>query len=82
MAHFDEWVTDPAVKRTEVVELAAKLAEVGQTYLGQFAVWATSGTTGSPGFVLHDRVAHFRHEAGLVTNGSGGHFLEACFWMT
>ncbi|HEX5156784.1 MAG TPA: phenylacetate--CoA ligase family protein [Ktedonobacterales bacterium] len=54
MAHFDEWMTDPAVRRTGVESFLADPATIGERYLDRFAVWTTSGTTGRPGIFVHD----------------------------
>lgn len=55
MAHFDEWVTDPAVTLRGVEAFVADTTLLGTNYLGRYAVWTTSGTTGKPGVFLHDR---------------------------
>ncbi|HEU5440206.1 MAG TPA: nitroreductase family deazaflavin-dependent oxidoreductase [Ktedonobacterales bacterium] len=55
MAHFDEWVTDPAVTRAGVEAFVADLAKVGQLYLGRYLIFTTSGTTGVPALLLQDR---------------------------
>jgi hypothetical protein len=54
MAHFDEWMTDPAVTRMGIEAFIADQATIGERYLGRFAVWTTSGTTGRPGIFGHD----------------------------
>ncbi len=55
MAHFDEWVTDPAITRTGVEAFIADLARVGDLYLGRYLIWTTSGTTGVPALLVQDR---------------------------
>ncbi len=57
MAHFDEWVTDTAVTLAGVKEFIANPSLVGHLYLDRFAVFTTSGTTGTPGIFLHERDA-------------------------
>lgn len=57
MAHFDEWVTDPAVTRTGVEAFVAAPTITGKLHLGRYAVWTTSGTTGKPGIFVHDQQA-------------------------
>ncbi|HEX8995678.1 MAG TPA: phenylacetate--CoA ligase family protein [Ktedonobacterales bacterium] len=57
MTHFDEWVTDPAVTRAGVEMFLSEPAPPGTDYLGRYAVWTTSGTTGKPGVFVHDRRA-------------------------
>jgi putative adenylate-forming enzyme len=55
--HFDEIVTDPAVRRKAVAEHAARIAgsaAVSERFLNRYIVAATSGTTGSPSYVLFD----------------------------
>lgn len=54
MEHFDELVTDPAVRLSELrAHVASASAE--QLFLGRYWVNATSGSTGRPGLFLFDR---------------------------
>lgn len=69
MAHFDEWVTDPAVNRSGVTAFISDPARVGQLFLGRYAVWTTSGTTGRPGIFLHDRSALACYQLSLMQRG-------------
>ncbi len=55
MAHFDEWVTEPAVTRTGVEAFIADPTRVGDLYLGRYLIWTTSGTTGIPAMLVQDR---------------------------
>jgi len=57
MANFDEWATNPAVSRVEVEAFVADPRLVGQLYRDHYAVYTTSGTTGTPGLFLHDQQA-------------------------
>jgi phenylacetate-CoA ligase len=57
MAHFDDWVTDPALKLHELQAFLADPSRIGQDYLGRYAVWTSSGTTGVPGVFVHDAAA-------------------------
>lgn len=57
MARFDDWVTDPSVTRAGVAAYVADASQIGRDYLGRYAVWTTSGTTGKPGIFVHDRRA-------------------------
>ncbi|MFE9773366.1 phenylacetate--CoA ligase family protein [Streptomyces sp. NPDC005931] len=58
MAHFDEWVTDPAVTLDGVRAFVADPGRVGERFLGRYLVTTTSGTTGHRGlFLLDDRAA-------------------------
>ena len=54
MEHFDAWISDPEVTRASVEEFIAEPARIGQRYLGRYAVWTTSGITGSRGIFVHD----------------------------
>ncbi|MGB3635438.1 MAG: hypothetical protein WA982_15455 [Rubrobacteraceae bacterium] len=54
MENFDGWVTDPAVTRSGVEEFVADESLVGESYLGKYMVWTTSGTTGEPAILIHD----------------------------
>jgi phenylacetate-coenzyme A ligase PaaK-like adenylate-forming protein len=55
MENFDEWVTDPDVTRTEVEAFVSDPALIGHEYLDRYMVWTTSGTTGTPAILVHDR---------------------------
>jgi phenylacetate-coenzyme A ligase PaaK-like adenylate-forming protein len=57
MAHFDQWATDPAITRTGSDAFVADPSMIGHDFLQRYAVWATSGTTGTPGIFVHDRAA-------------------------
>ena len=57
MAHFDDWVTDPAVTRGAVHAFANDHSLIGAPFLGQYAVFSSSGTTGVPGLIVHDAQA-------------------------
>ncbi len=54
MAAFDEWVTDPAVTLAAVRAFVADPARIGEPFLGRYAVFSTSGTTGVPGLFVQD----------------------------
>jgi phenylacetate-coenzyme A ligase PaaK-like adenylate-forming protein len=57
MSRFDEWSTDDCVTRQGVQEFIGDPLLAGQYYLGKYAIWTSSGTTGEPGIFLHDRHA-------------------------
>jgi len=54
MASFDDWVTDAAVTRRGVEAFTGDLARIGKPFLGRYAVFTSSGTTGVPGLIVHD----------------------------
>jgi phenylacetate-coenzyme A ligase PaaK-like adenylate-forming protein len=55
MAHFNEWVTDPAVTIESVKEFVSDMSLIGQLYLGRYMVSTTSGSTGVPGIFIQDK---------------------------
>lgn len=57
MAHFDEWVTDPAVTRKMAEEFLADPNLIGHDLLGRYVICTTSGATGTPAILLHDHQA-------------------------
>ncbi|MBI5256165.1 MAG: phenylacetate--CoA ligase family protein [Burkholderiales bacterium] len=57
MENFDDWATDRAVTLAGVRAFIAEPANIGADYLGRYAVWTSSGTTGQPGIFLHDGAA-------------------------
>lgn len=58
MSRFDDWVTDPAVTLADLQNNFLNREErVGQLYLGRYLVATTSGTTGEPAILLHDRLS-------------------------
>jgi phenylacetate-CoA ligase len=54
MARFNDWVTQPELRLENVLEFASDPHRIGKPYLSQYAVWTSSGTTGSPGVFVHD----------------------------
>jgi len=72
MARFDDWVTDPEIKRSSVERFVADIGKVGHAFLGRYAVWKSSGTTGEPGLFIHDANALALYDAlDSVRLGSG-----------
>ncbi|NLF15447.1 MAG: phenylacetate--CoA ligase family protein [Anaerolineaceae bacterium] len=57
MGSFDEWATDRAITRVGIHAFLADKTQIGGSYLGRYAVWSTSGTTGTPGIFVHDAFA-------------------------
>jgi phenylacetate-coenzyme A ligase PaaK-like adenylate-forming protein len=55
--NFEHVVTDPAIRREDVERFIADRANLGQWYLGKYAVSHTSGSQGSPLLILQDRSA-------------------------
>lgn len=57
MQNFDSWVTDRQITKNQVDKFVANKSLVGQLFLGKYAIYTTSGTTGIPGIFLHDQKA-------------------------
>ncbi len=56
MENFDEWVTDPHITFARLhTEVLSDLSRLGSYYRGKYLVVTTSGTTGEPAVLLHDR---------------------------
>jgi len=55
MAHFEDWVTDPAIRLDDLHRFTADPEKIGQFYLGKYTVCTTSGTTGVPAVLLQDQ---------------------------
>jgi phenylacetate-coenzyme A ligase PaaK-like adenylate-forming protein len=69
MADFAAWLTDPTITRQGIDAFVADPGQVGALFRGRYAVWTTSGTTGTPGLFLHDRKALAVYEALLLARG-------------
>lgn len=63
MDRFDEVVTQPGVTRRAVEEFTADRGRIGHLMLGRFGVWTSSGTTGTPGYFVHDAHAMAVYDA-------------------
>lgn len=55
MAHFDEVVTDPAIRRRELEAFVDNPDNEGRLFLGKYAVSHTSGSQGQPLLMVCDR---------------------------
>ncbi len=54
MAHFDDWVTDPAITLDRIRAFIDDPDQVGERFLGEYHVAVTSGTTGQHGYFVTD----------------------------
>lgn len=57
MQHFDDWVTDPALRLSDVQTHLADPQQLARTCLGRYIVWESSGSTGEPGVFVQDAQA-------------------------
>lgn len=63
MANFDAATTDPQITRAGLERFCAQTEHIGEPYLGRYAVWTSSGTSGEPGWFVHDGDALAVYEA-------------------
>lgn len=63
MGRFGDWVTDARMVLEELRAFTADPARVGEPYLGQYLVWESSGTSGSPGIFVQDATAMAVYDA-------------------
>lgn len=54
MSRFDDWVTDPELKLTELQSFIADSSRIGESYLGKYLVWESSGSSHQPGIFVQD----------------------------
>ena len=66
MKSFNAWSTDRRVRKSEVLRFLSR-ESVGETYLGRYHVWKSSGTSGTPGIFLQDAQAMTVYEALVLT---------------
>src|SRR6478736_1999804 len=58
MENFDDWVTDPHITLAGLKrDLLDDPSRIGSLYRGQYLVVTTSGSTGEPAVLIHDRTS-------------------------
>jgi phenylacetate-coenzyme A ligase PaaK-like adenylate-forming protein len=58
MENFDDWVTDPHLTLAGLKkDLLGDASRIGGLYRGQYLVMTTSGSTGEPAVLVHDRTS-------------------------
>ncbi|HEX5941759.1 MAG TPA: hypothetical protein VFY66_05745, partial [Anaerolineales bacterium] len=55
LKHFDGWMTDRKITRAGVDSFISDKSLTGHHYLGRYFVCTTSGTTGIPTVLIHDK---------------------------
>lgn len=55
MNNFDDWVTNREIKIKDLRQFVSKKETIGDLYLHRYYVCTTSGTTGHPAVIVHDR---------------------------
>ena len=85
MENFDDWVTDPHITLAGLKDdLLGDASRVGGFYRGQYLVMTTSGSTGEPAVLVHDRnslqvanlLARIRERWTLVSAAEARAFLR------
>ena len=54
MTHFEDWVTDPAIRRADVEAFITDKSRIGDSFLHQYLIFTTSGSSGSPAILIQD----------------------------
>lgn len=54
MARFEDWVTDPRIKRADIDAFVADKSKIGELFLDRYAIFTTSGSTGTPAILVQD----------------------------
>ncbi|MDC8771198.1 phenylacetate--CoA ligase family protein [Roseateles albus] len=57
MQAFEQHVSDPLLKLTELQALCRDPGRVAERYLGRYTVWESSGSSGQPGVYVQDEAA-------------------------
>lgn len=57
MGHFAQWVTDRDVTLPALHDFMAEPKRCGETFLGRYVVWESSGSTGEPAVFVQDESA-------------------------
>jgi phenylacetate-CoA ligase len=82
MQRFDEWSTDRGVTRDAVERFVEGTNHLADAFLGKYAVWTSSGTSGTPGIFVQDARSLAAYEAldGLRLRGLSTRSLPLAAW--
>jgi phenylacetate-CoA ligase len=82
MQRFDEWPTDRAVTLGAVELFLEGTIHVADAFLGQYLVWTSSGTSGTPGIFVQDARSLAAYEAldALRLRGSPTRCMPLAAW--
>ncbi|MEN9396042.1 MAG: hypothetical protein RLZ81_572 [Pseudomonadota bacterium] len=61
--HFDQWVCDPQLRRSELRAFTADPRRIAEPYLGKYMVWESSGTSGQSAIFVQDAQAMAVYDA-------------------
>ncbi len=79
MARFDDWVTDPEIRRQDIDRFLEDRTHVGERFRGRYVVWKSSGTSGEPGIFVQDSLALDVYDALIAVQMSAGRVAAHCF---
>ncbi|SCK28043.1 Phenylacetate-coenzyme A ligase PaaK, adenylate-forming domain family [Variovorax sp. HW608] len=57
MSHFDQWVTDPAIRLDGLCRFVSDASRIAEPFLGRYLAWESSGSSGEPGVFVQDDLA-------------------------
>ncbi len=72
MASFEDSCTDGRVKREDVDRFLSDRTRIGATFLGEYHVWKSSGTSGTPGIFVQDRHSMAVYDALVAADFEAG----------
>ena len=77
--HYDDWVTDREIRLNDIEEFCNRKTSDSGLYLNKYRVLHTSGTTGSPLYMVRDdyhNKIHGQLIAQRLLNGSGLEYMD------
>jgi phenylacetate-coenzyme A ligase PaaK-like adenylate-forming protein len=82
MQRFDDWSTDRRVTRAAVERFLCGPSQPADAFLGQYMVWTSSGTSGTPGIFVQDARSLAAYEAldAWRLRGSPTHGVPLAAW--
>jgi len=80
MERFDDWVTEPVLKRARIEAFLADRRQIGERYMGRFVVWKSSGSTGEPGIYVQDGDALASFDALMAVHMDPARFATQQAW--
>lgn len=67
MDSFDDWCTDPRIRRADVEAFLRDRKRIGAPFLDRYHLWKSSGTSGVPGIFVQDTHAIAVYDALVAT---------------
>ena len=77
MEHFDELVTDRRLKQAELLRFDENCQDGGETYLDNFHVVHSSGSTGTPRYFVYDQAAWEQMLIGIIRGALWGMSMKS-----